>query len=76
MHIVFKYNNLIYACTLGSFLILFKAPICGDHKILSHLVSFSLNDIMGVMIPWLCTYILIKIVYLCAQTLGELPYVI
>ena len=40
MHIVFKCNILIYACTLGSLLIWFRARSFGDHYSLIHLVSF------------------------------------
>ena len=76
MHIVFKCNILIYACTLGSFLILFKALFCGDHQSLIHLVSFVLNDIMGVMIPCLCTsYSNAHCLVLCTN-LGELHHII
>ena len=76
MHIVFKCNNLIYTCTLGSFLILFKALFCGDHNILFHLLSFVLNDIMEVMIPWFCTLYSNAICLVLCTNLGGLPHII
>jgi hypothetical protein len=64
-------NILIFARTLGSFLISFKSPFCGYHSIWFHLYHFSLNNIEGVMIPCSCTLYFNPNRILCAQTLGS-----
>ena len=54
MHIVFKCKNLICACTLGSFLILFTAPLCAHLYFIFLDVLFRVNDNEVIRMPCLC----------------------
>ena len=69
------YSNakiLICACTLGSFLILFRAPFHVYHNILFLLVSWLFWMISREWGCHVCAYcIQMQLIIICAQTLGS-----
>ena len=70
MHIVFKCKNLICACTLGSFLILFTTPLCAHPYLFFLAFWVGINDIEGIRMPFLCI-LYSNANYNYAQTLGS-----